>query len=283
MLKQPEVPRQKGTPDEQNIAGRQGSMEGLIANTLLIDPAYQREQNTIRVNKIAQEFDTDMMGAVVVSRRTNGDLVLIDGGHRIAALHLMGWGDQEINAIVLDGLTLKDEAHVFSVINSNRAKPKPTQIFRADVIAQQPEAVLIQSVLNALNIEVVDSPKKKGLRSIGTVRTLFRQDGQEALARVLKLLSTAYGRGPNTFNHDLLVSMAAMLRHHPGMSDQRLHDSLRKFGSPESLVADGKRRAIAIQGRTHNAIANVALRAYNMRLREKTRIALFDEDTRITG
>ncbi len=80
-----------------------------------------------------------------------------------------------------------------------------------------------------------------------------------------------------------MVSISAILRHNPDMSDQRLHDSLKKFGSPESLIADGKRRAIAIQGRTHNAIANVALRAYNMRLREKTRIVLFDEDTRITG
>src|SRR5688500_2367601 len=80
-------------------------------------PIAQREINPARVDYIPRNFDPEDLGNPNVSQRSGLDSI-IDGQHRVEALKVIGWEDQQIQCCCYDGLTEQEEAERFLTLNA---------------------------------------------------------------------------------------------------------------------------------------------------------------------
>src|SRR5215470_2943638 len=85
-------------------------IEWLRISELHFDPRINRTVKPSRVKTIVGEFDSDALGIIFVSKRAEGDYLVVDGQHRILALKEMGWGDQRVQCKVYPNLSLAQEA-----------------------------------------------------------------------------------------------------------------------------------------------------------------------------
>ena len=66
-------------------------------------PAAQRKYRRTHAATYAADFHLEALGYPVLSLR-DGIFFIVDGQHRIKALEMIGWGDQQIQCEVYEGL-----------------------------------------------------------------------------------------------------------------------------------------------------------------------------------
>jgi hypothetical protein len=106
---------------------------------LNIDPYYQRDLSRELVEKIKRNWDAAGAGYIVVNRRQNGSLYIVNGQHRVAARMELAVeaGDEsggEIVSQVFNGLTQQQEAQLRLIGNTKRTDTSQER-FRAQVAA----------------------------------------------------------------------------------------------------------------------------------------------------
>ena len=116
------------------------------AETLVRDERVQRSLRPGHVDRLAAKLNLDAIGTVVVSRRPNGDLVILDGGHRITALLKCDLGEWPVSCVVHEGLDGADEARLFLAYN-DRMRVDRIEKFRIAVTAEDPEAVRLDKLI----------------------------------------------------------------------------------------------------------------------------------------
>lgn len=104
------------------------AMEEINPQTINVDHSYQR---TLRktYKKIRDQFDPLLVGVVTLSKRPNNTMWVIDGQHRLQAMKELGITNAK--ALVYTGLTLEEEAKIFSLQNLNRIKVAQIDLFNA--------------------------------------------------------------------------------------------------------------------------------------------------------
>lgn len=271
---------QTKTPKKVHLGDRgehaASDVEWVDADTLVVDRSYQRTLESNKVFRIATEFDPEAFGTLVVSHRTTGENVIIDGGHRVAAIHILedvdpSWLDQKLPAVVHRDLTVADEARIFSTLNANRTKPKPGTMFTASTVAGDKDAIEIQFVLDKYGLEVTDTPGGTGIRAVTTVTKIHGKGGADLLDNVLRCLLRAYENdlSTETFNHRLMWPIAAIFYNHPEIDLGRLADRIARLGSPSEIVSRGRATAANSDTKTPNEIGNFLIRRYNVNLRSR--------------
>lgn len=189
-----------------------GTEEWLRADTLTVDPAYQRAENDPKIRKIMREFNPDAIGVLYVSRRDDGTVVIIDGQQRRAAFLRMGWGDQRLPCMVYSGLTQAEEASLWTDYNELRTKPTPLDRFRADLVAGDPDAVSVQQILDRHNLTFGTATTKRAyvIRSVGAVRTVHQRAGTDVLDQTLDSLNRAWPQSPDAFQGEFIQAVGAV-------------------------------------------------------------------------
>lgn len=152
-----------------------------------VDHRYQRELDARRVEVMANAFNPDLFGVPVVSRRSDGSIVRIDGQHRIAANIAAGGGDTPVLMEVHDGLSLQEEAALFIKLNGGRKSIMAIDKFRARLEAREPVALEIQTVLKQFHCKIVKSSQRGGIKCVEAIERAYRHN---ALERVLRTLVT---------------------------------------------------------------------------------------------
>lgn len=120
------------------------SREQVSVTELNVDRSYQRGVTLKFVQEIVNNFDVRKVGTILVSRRADGSLWIIEGSHRAEAYRVLKipfiWAD------VYEGLTPADEAAIFYGHSSKRGLT-PTIRFRALITSGDPVAVDIERIL----------------------------------------------------------------------------------------------------------------------------------------
>lgn len=260
-------------PTTENSPWENSRVEWVEVESLVVDKSYQRDLEPRKVSKIVKDFDPDAFGTLAVSIRVDGTRAVIDGGHRTAALREMGWNDQQVEAVVYRGLSLEREAQIFATLNSNRTKPKPVEIFRAEVLAGNPTSAAINQVFTKYGLVPTQSIIKDGIRAIGTCQRIVKGGSIELLDNVLSTIVRAYGadKHPARFNHDFMIPLAAIIQSNNDVIDlARLARVINGLGEPATIVARGKTVSSVSGSRLHNEVANLVIRKYNLNLRTNT-------------
>lgn len=199
---------------------------------LFIDPKYQRpigangEKN---IRQVIENFSWSLFSPIVVCRREKGCFAVIDGQHRAIAALTHG-GIKKVPAYCING-DMHDEAKAFAVINGAVTAITPTQLWNARVMAGDLNAVALNHIFTALDIEILKSPKPESKMSPGETTAInvlekcFKKYGREVLVLALRtVVNTAKGnpgylRGP-------LVQATCMV----------LHEAPEWVASPEKVL-----------------------------------------------
>lgn len=172
---------------------------------LQVDPAYQRSLDTRASQKlildIAINWHWDMCQMLVVARRPDGGLFVIDGQHRLAAARLRGDIGQ-LPCVVVDHASAASEAQNFVAINQKRKPLSRLDVFQAALASGNP-------VAEAINAAMEDA---------GLTFTRMNNPAQWKPGMVSNIAGIQHG----WHRHGAAVSRAAMLVLAQGFKGQKL-------------------------------------------------------------
>lgn len=178
------------TSETRNRVTRSSHLKWVpIALTKVSDRA-QREFRQSHADMFAADFDLEALGFPVVNYR-DGSYYIIDGQHRIAALKMIGWSDQQIQCECYEDLTDPEMAELFLRRDSRRAI-NTFDKFRIGVVADRAAETDIDRIVRAQGLRV-SREKSKGIRCVGVLGRVYHRDGPGSLARALGVIRDVYG------------------------------------------------------------------------------------------
>jgi ParB-like nuclease domain len=175
-------------------------LQNLLPSELEIDPTYQRSldvgQSQALIRKIAQHWNWDLCQPLVVARRDNGDLFVIDGQHRLAAARLRG-DIQQLPAVVLQYASVADEAASFVHLNQQRRPLTKLDVFKAAVASEDAEATAIVAAIHRAGLSIAPhsnyaSWKPGMISNIGGIEASWRRFGPEVTYKALWVTHQAF-------------------------------------------------------------------------------------------
>jgi hypothetical protein len=235
-------------------------------NTRTFDPNWVEK-------KLREGFNPDGLGVPIVSRRSDGTYIWLDGQNRAELMRRAKWGDQKLPCRVFTGLSLAQEAALFLVHNDNR-KVEPLHKFLARITAEDPDAVAINRIVEDLGWKIGEG----GAKSITAVKALDRvyasdkkDDGSrgQALELTLRVVTEAWGYKPEAVDNRILGGIGSLINRFGDQIDKAsLVKKLAEFPGGASGVIGKARGMQQYQGGTvQHCVGEVIHIAYNARRR----------------
>lgn len=226
--------------------------EWVDPKTLYVEEGYQRdvaEAGTTLIRKIYSAFNWARFKPPVCVRAPEfgNSLICIDGQHTAiaAASHP---GIDKIPVMVVSASDVQLRAASFVGHNRDRIALTPPVIYHGELAAGDPIALLVDRACRSAGVTVLH--KSINLRdkqpvgvtiAIGTMKAVGRKRGEEALARVLRVLVAA-GRGP--IKADEIAAVALILGQEP--DSPKIDDRLPKVIASKTTEAWAAMGAAAI-------------------------------------
>jgi hypothetical protein len=217
--------------DPAEIGKRRPKFEWVDPRMLYVEETYQRAivaNGTALIRKIYSGFAWNRFKPPICVRLPeNGNvLVCIDGQHTATACASHPAIDK-IPVMIVDAEDAAKRAKAFVGHNKDRLALTSVMIYAAELAAGDPLAVMIdqacrKSGANIPRRAISTSHDKHPIGttvSLGAIRAIVKQQGKEALIRVLKLL-VAVGRGP--IKSAEIAAVALVLARHPKLDDEKL-------------------------------------------------------------
>lgn len=253
--------------------GRMPVLQHLRPSELLIDEAYQRSLDAgpsqTLIRKIAQHWNWDLFQSLVVARRDNGDLYVIDGQHRLAAARLRG-DIAQLPAVVVQYANREDEAASFVHLNQQRRPLSKLDIFKAAVASGDSEATAIVNALSSAGLSIAPHSNftawKPGMVSnVGGIEAAWRQHGLELTTRALKILANAFSGQRLQFAGTVFPGIVAVCAHSSHADPRHIEVLVKSKTQTEWRAAVMQARANDPNLRYNNAVAKVFLDAWKAR------------------
>ncbi|WP_052761956.1 DUF6551 family protein [Aurantiacibacter luteus] len=172
---------------------------GLVGQ-LQVDAGYQRSvvggDSQALIRRIAQHWNWDLCQPLVVSRRADGSMWVIDGQHRLEGAKLRG-DIHQLPCVVVDYACREDEAASFVHLNQQRRPLSKLDLFKAAVASEDAEACAIAAAIATAGLELAPhmnaSVWKPGmLANIGGIEGAWRKHGALVTGEALQALATAF-------------------------------------------------------------------------------------------
>ena len=237
----------------------------LRAGDLFADPAYQRDLDSARVERMRGELDRTLLGVVEVSERADGRYAIIDGQHRWAVIQAAGGSDAHLVCQVHTGLGIEDEARLFYEIDTRRKTLSWWDRWRARRGAGDPLVLGIDEVLRRRQLQVNPAPADGNVRATKALETIVNDLGDLCmLDQVVGVLSSAFGRSFDAFDGGIMQGVALVLDQYTAdeLDSERLVRQLRDI-PPRQLRAKALALREAHRGTVPRLCAAVLVERYN--------------------
>jgi hypothetical protein len=176
--------------DNTKRVERSGHLRWVAVADIVVDERNQREFRPGWAAQIAAEFDPDRFLPPLVSLRPDGKYYVIDGQHRVGAMRLMGWDDQQIQCWVYEGLTSAQEADLF-LWHNNRKSVGAFDKFRIGVEAERGVEADINRIVLLNGLKVAQGVPGS-VSAVGALRKVYAH-GADTLGRTLRIVRDSYG------------------------------------------------------------------------------------------
>ena len=242
MAKDPKRGPQTGTPP---------SLEFVAVDRLQVDPAYQRATDGPHSRKIVfgmvREWKWALCQPLVVARRTDGSLFILDGQHRHAGA--IERGDiAHLPCVILSNIDQAGEATAFVDLNTKRQRLSQLDIFNGMLAAGDTNAIQTAALLEQTGWRIRRSSDTQGFKAGDLVcapmlaRELKRR-GPAPIGFALAALRKADPDQPVTSTANLLTALIRIYtpKHKSDRMAQRL--ALRAPGlwiSAGAEIAEGE-------------------------------------------
>lgn len=245
------------------------------ADALTIDDHVQRRCIPARVTRLADGLDLDGVGVITVSERADGTLAVLDGQHRIRALMENGMGEWEVQCRIYHGLTPRDEAAIFRLLNNTRA----TSIYddyKVGLVAQDREWVPIDDAVRRAGLEISDQAADGKIMCVSSLRQVYRsanngRPGDELVEDTLATALAAWGATTEAVEGNIVAGLGIVLQTYGNELDRAvLVRKLAKFpGGPSGLLGRAKALRDIRPSTIARLVAAVIVATYNTGRRKK--------------
>lgn len=265
---------------QQLILNKQNSLVELHAKEFSIDLKVQREVNEVRAQAIADDLQPYALGLITASKRDDGHIYCLDGGHRLSACRLASYNGLLATRLFV-GLTIAEEASLFLLLNKGRAV-QAIDRFKVRITMEDPSAVSINKVLRAYGLHV-DWANNSSLGVISAINTLekvysgcgIREEGHypDLVDKVIRTLSRAYGSDADraTYSRAMLEGLGIVIATFGKRIDYERLVFVLQGKVPRQIVAETRTlRDAKVKGGSLGAnAAEVIHRLYNNRYKAK--------------
>lgn len=179
---------------------------GVVKTENIKAAEYQKPVETARVSRIVARFNPAKLGSVLLSDRKDGTYAIVDGQHRLAAVRQMNI--DEIHAVILEGLTVEQEADLFRTQNENVVPPNAIDQFRAGVVAKDPHYLTIKAILDKYGYAVSDDSRPYHVRAVGTLTGIVCQHDFAVLDKTFEYIAAAWPADVSAIQRTMLVLLA---------------------------------------------------------------------------
>lgn len=229
-----------------------------------VDPSVQRGLDEREAISISADFNPAALGTITVSRRENGEMIVLDGQQRMAGAEIAGYTGK-FRANIHDGLTHQEEAQLFRQLNNRRSVNAPS-LFKVAVTEGNPEAVAINNLFKSMDITIGGpggfqavavarrvGSSNGGLKSLGwAVDLLYGVWGAEGLdGRLVEGLATIYNRDGELIDVDHLRKRLAGRK-----------------GGASGVIGEARTVKSLRGGRIAMAVVDVLIGTYNVQMRK---------------
>lgn len=180
--------------------GRMPVLQFMAPGELRIDASYQRSieagDSKTLIRKIAQHWNWDLCQPLVVARRPDGGLFVIDGQHRLEAAR-MRRDIAQLPCVIVDYESAADEAASFVHLNQQRRPLGKLDLFKAALSSGDPQALGIQAKLEAAGLCLAPhmssiSWKPGQVGNIGGIEQAVRHHGIDVAGEAIAMLACAF-------------------------------------------------------------------------------------------
>lgn len=261
-------------PDDLGF-GEPEVREVRIGDTV-VDVTVQRKLDNARVNEMIANFSRQAVGVVTLNRRPNGTYSMVDGQHRRELFMRQGLEDERVTANVYNGLTRRQEAFLFTLLNATK-RPSPVDIFRARLVAGHRATRRIYDMLVKRNWTITLQPGEYRFAAIRTLENMYRVDPVVA-ERTIDILTKAWNGQNDSMDYRILGGLFHMLeRYAEQVIDKIMIDKLSKYpGGPSGIIGAANTFRTTMRNRSRDAVAFVLTNEYNKGERDDKRLPSWD-------
>lgn len=200
-------------------SGQMPVLQYCIPSQLDVDPEYQRSINNPRSQKlikaIANDWNWELCQPLVVNRRDDDRLFVIDGQHRLAAANIRGDIGQ-LPCVITTLVDTKQEAERFVAFNSKRKPLSSQELFRASVACGDETALLVVDLIERNGLKIYSSSNNKNLpadhvNNTGGIVRLVKQYGENVVDAALDAIAQAWKGGVQQYAGTILPGVAATI------------------------------------------------------------------------
>lgn len=196
------------------------TLEWIAVDRLQVDPAYQREVDGPHSRKIVsgmiKGWDWALCQPLVVSRRLDGGLFILDGQHRHRGAFERG-DIPHLPCVILSDVDHEGEAAAFVALNTKRQRLNQGDIFLAMLAAGDSEAVIIAQLLartgwRQTKTRNTDRWEAGDLNCAPMLVKAMKTHGEAAIRNSLTALGEAYEGRPVSCSATLLRGLLNIYR-----------------------------------------------------------------------
>ena len=238
----------------------------------IVTEQYQRILNMKNVAGIVKNFDPAKLGVLVVSHRTDGTYAVLDGQHRLTALRRLGY--DATNCIVLEGMTIQQEADYFRRQNENKQSLRINDTFNASLWAEDAESLRIKELMDKYGFRHGKSGQPMCICAIGALQRILRRFGDRTLELTLACIAATWPHDSTILRGEMLAGLGEFWRRYGEKLTVAQFEARMRKHLPMEMYQEARRRT---QGKTTPATAfNKTIRftmcavyvsAYNKQLR----------------
>ena len=238
----------------------------------IVTEQYQRILNMKNVAGIVKNFDPAKLGVLVVSHREDGTYAVLDGQHRLTALRRLGY--DAANCIVLEGMTIQQEADYFRRQNENKQSLRINDTFNASLWAEDAESLRIKELMDKYGFRHGKSGQPMCICAIGALQHILRRFGDRTLELTLACIAATWPHDSTILRGEMLAGLGEFWRRYGEKLTVAQFEARMRKHLPMEMYQEARRRT---QGKTTPATAfNKTIRftmcavyvsAYNKQLR----------------
>lgn len=240
----------------------------LVPYSLLSKAKYNRPINKKKVEQIVENFREDEVRVVLVSRRKDGSLVILDGQHTAKALSIIFGEDCSVWCDIREGLSYEEEANLYVRCNiDSRLLGKPDEI-RGRIESNEIDAIAFKKYVEASGYTLFGGSNP--LTAISTAYKIYSEKccGGAFLTNLLSTVDQIWPDNSNATNASILKGVRNLLVYNKdqGIDRNNLVKKLRKK-TPAQLIAEGKEnQKTMINTSSAKGIYLAMIATYNVRL-----------------
>jgi hypothetical protein len=245
----------------QPIQGSRPTIEWIHVDRLSLDASYQRSTDNDAsrrlIKKIAANFDWRLCTPLVISRRADAELVVLDGQHRTLGARLRP-DLPDLPCCVFTFESVEDEAKMFIAMNRSRKAMNRLDDFHAALAAGDSEAHQVRQLVDDAGLTVARNTASAAwqpgeIAFTASIASTLRKHGAEIVSAALTSIAEAFPDQKVVHAGSIFLGIVKVLISPPeGFDRDRMFRALLRYSAEEwgSFVLGlkgGDTRATAIR------------------------------------